>query len=660
MKRKLQILCVALLAFVLCNIPLFAEDFEVDGIYYNITSEEDKTVEVTTGSYKYSGVVTIPESVTNDGSTYSVTSIGDNAFSVCSSLTSVVIGNNVTSIGEKAFSNTYQLTSVVIGNSVTTIGVDAFWNCSGLTSVEIPNSVTSIEHNAFSGCSSLTSVEIGNNVTCISPSAFRNCSSLTSVEIPNSVTSIGDDAFSWCYSLTSVVIGNNVTSISTSAFYGCYGLTSIYIAADNPTYDSRDNCNAIIETQTNTLILGSSKTIIPNSVTSIGSDAFYERSNLTSVVIPNSVTSIGTSAFSGCSSLTSVEIGNNVTYISMFAFSSCSSLTSVEIPNSVTRIGGSAFRGCSSLTSVEIPNSVTRIGDSAFDICPNLTTATVGCSWKTNPLYDFGENVAVNATLHSYENGVCTVCGEGEFVEIELVEGTPFENDETREVAKVTYNRTLPNLKWNALYLPVEIPVAELSENYDVAYFNNMHAYDRNDDGTIDEMDMEIFLIKEGTLHANHPYFIRAKSEAAKQLTLELTDVTLYSTDEASCTSITAASAYMNFELIGVYERCEAEELTGCYAINTSGAWSPIALGSYLNPFRFYLKMISRNGSPVKVDEALKSIRIRLHGEEGTTGIDNMTINCPQTPAIYDLQGRRVSNPGRGMYIVNGKKVMIQ
>jgi hypothetical protein len=116
----------------------------------------------------------------------------------------------------------------------------------------------------------------------------------------------------------------------------------------------------------------------------------------------------------------------------------------------------------------------------------------------------------------------------------------------------------------------------------------------------------------------------------------------------------------MNFELIGVYERYEAEKLTGCYAINTSGAWSPIALGSYLNPFRFYLKMTSRNGSPVKVGEALKSIRIRLHGEEGTTRIDNITINCPQTPAIYDLQGRRVSNPGRGMYIVNGKKVMIQ
>ena len=568
MKRKLQILCVALLALVFRNTPLFAEDFEVDGIYYNITSEEDKTVEVTTGSYKYSGVVTIPESVTNDGSTYSVISIGDYAFYQCLSLTSVVIGNSVTSIGYGAFSACSGLESIIVDEENTVY--DSREDCNAI--------IKTSSNTLIAGCKSTI--------------------------IPNSVTSIGYNAF-----------------------YGCSGLTSVEI---------------------------------PNSVTSIGEGAFYYCSGLTSVEIPNSVTSIGYSAFCYCSGLTSVEIPNSVTSIEWQAFYGCSSLTSVVIPNSVTYIGVTAFEYCSSLTFVEIPNSVTSIGDYAFEYCFDLKTVTVGCSWKTNPLYDFGENVTVNATLHSYENGVCTVCGEGEFVEIELVEGTPFENDETREVAKVTYIRTLPNLKWNALYLPVEIPVAELSENYDVAYFNNMHAYDRNDDGTIDEMDMEIFLIKEGTLHANHPYFIRAKSEAARQLTVELTDVTLYSTDEASCTSITAASAYMNFELIGVYERCEAEELTGCYAINTSGAWSPIALGSYLNPFRFYLKMTSRNGSPVKVDEALKSIRIRLHGEEGTTGIDNMTINCPQTPAIYDLQGRRVSNPGRGMYIVNGKKVMIQ
>jgi hypothetical protein len=148
------------------------------------------------------------------------------------------------------------------------------------------------------------------------------------------------------------------------------------------------------------------------SVTSIGDGAFYYCSGLTSVVIGNNVTTIGQNAFRSCLGLTSVEIPNSVTCIGDDTFYNCSSLTSVEIPNSVTSIGESAFEGCSNLTSVVIPNSVTSIGDWAFSDCSRLTTATVGCSWITNPLYEFDENVTVNATLHSYENGVCTVCGK--------------------------------------------------------------------------------------------------------------------------------------------------------------------------------------------------------------------------------------------------------
>ena len=195
-----------------------------------------------------------------------------------------------------------------------------------------------------------------------------------------SVTSIGSLAFDGCTGLTSVVIPNSVTSIGAGAFSSCSGLTSVVIDKNNGTYDSRDNCNAIIESSTNKLVAGCKSTIIPNSVTSIGGWAFIDCSGLTSVTIPNSVTSIGDCAFSDCSGLTSAIIGNSVKSIGESAFDSCSGLTSVTIGNSVTSIGQKAFCGCSGLTSVTIPNAVISIGYGAFSDCSGLTSVTIGNS----------------------------------------------------------------------------------------------------------------------------------------------------------------------------------------------------------------------------------------------------------------------------------------
>ncbi len=404
-KLKNKLFLILIMSFV-SNVVV-AHDIEVvnaDGktIYYKYSSDMTEVYVTYQGSSygKYSGAINIPESVTYNGKIYPVTSINVEAFKHCSGLTSVTIPNSVTTIGSQAFSGCSALTSVAIGNSVTSIGSFAFTYCTGLTSVTIPNSVTTIGSQAFSGCSALTSVAIGNSVTSIGwyvfggcagltsvtiPNsvtsidgyAFADCSGLTSVNIPNSVTSIGSSAFYKCSGLTSVTIPNSVTSIGSSAFYKCSGLTSIIVENGNKYYDSRGNCNAIIETSNNTLIVGCNKTTIPNSVTSIGDGAFLDCTGLTSATIPNSATSIGDFAFEGCSGLVSVTIGNSVTSIGNYAFEGCTGLTSATIPNSVTTIGDNAFSGCYSLDSVTIGNSVTSIGNYAFNGCTGLTSATI-------------------------------------------------------------------------------------------------------------------------------------------------------------------------------------------------------------------------------------------------------------------------------------------
>ena len=292
-----------------------------------------------------------------------VTSIGNDAFSGCTRLTSVAIPNSVATIGDFAFTNCDNLTSVAIPNSVATIGDFAFTNCDNLTSVVIPKSVTTIGNGAFWDCTGLASVTIPNSVTSIGDFAFFGCTSLTRVDI--------SDIGAWCnisfgygnsnplyYAknlylngelVTDLVIPNNATSIGNYAFSGCTGLTSVEI---------------------------------PNSVTTIGDYAFSGCTGLTSVEIPNSVTTIGDYAFSGCTGLTSVEIPNSVTSIGYSAFSNCTGLTSIEIPNSVTTIGKYAFWGCTSLTSVVIPNSVTSIGYFAFEGCTNLT---IYCEAESKP-----------------------------------------------------------------------------------------------------------------------------------------------------------------------------------------------------------------------------------------------------------------------------------
>ena len=210
--------------------------------------------------------------------------------------------------------------------------------------------LSTIPFGAFARCTALSSITLPNGVKTIDVAAFENCNTITSIVIPNSVTTIEDHSFK-CENLSSIVIGTGLTTINGNAI-SRNNLTSVKVESGNPKYDSRENCNALIETATNELILGCGRTIIPKSVTSIGKNAFSLCEKLTSITIPNSVTSIGNDAFRYCTALTSITIPNSVTSIGSEAFTGCTGLTSVTIGSGVTSVEYFAFYGCSSLISI--------------------------------------------------------------------------------------------------------------------------------------------------------------------------------------------------------------------------------------------------------------------------------------------------------------------
>lgn len=335
-----------------------------------------------------------------------VTCIGDYAFFNCSRLTSVRIPEGVISIDYCAFYGCSSLTSVAIPDSLETIAGSAFSGCSSLKSITIPKGVTRIvEDYAFGFCSSLTSIKVAEEnpvydsrndcnaiietesdtlisacantkipegVTSIADTAFAGCSSLTNIIIPESMTSIGDHAFYGCSGLTSIHIPRNVTNIDIWAFADCSSLTSIKVADGNMVYDSRNNCDAIIETKNRKLIAGCKNTNIPEEITVIGEAAFRGCSDLTSIYIPQNVIDIEDFAFDNCSNLVNINIPEGVTRIGEYAFSTCKGLKSIIIPGSVTSIGSRSFEFCNGLTSICIPEGVTSIEKSAFIQCNNL------------------------------------------------------------------------------------------------------------------------------------------------------------------------------------------------------------------------------------------------------------------------------------------------
>lgn len=427
--KNARLLIVLLLA--LAN-HLFAYDFSAvvpsgQTLYFNVVGNGE--VVVASGENVF-GSLLIPETVVKPSTSmnYTVVGISNAAFRNCVGLISVEIEAPIRSIGEYAFFGCQSLTSVNIPNSVTTIENYAFYECGSWTGVlEIPTSVISIGKASFCGCSSLSSIILPETITSIPDFAFSNCSSITTLNLPTSITTIGSYAFQYCEQLSDITLTESITSIETGAFFGCTSLSSIEIPAsvsyigtiafvgcsslssisvdpNNNVYDSRNNSNAIIKTASNTLLFGCQFTSVPESITSIGDDAFNGHLQLTAITLPNSVESIGGEAFKNCVGLTSITFPDNLISIGGWAFYGCEGLQNITIPNSVVSIGGNAFNSCANLEYVTIGKSVEIIEGQAFKDCVKLLTVNYNADSCLNVGGSHGSPIFENCDCFSNLN----------------------------------------------------------------------------------------------------------------------------------------------------------------------------------------------------------------------------------------------------------------
>lgn len=656
MKKVYLLFLLALLPFV-----VYADPVEINGIFYNLVSKV-KTAEVTSNPNEYSGKVTIPKTVTYGGKEYSVTSIGESAFFSCRGLNSVTIPNSVTSIGSFAFYGCRGLTSVTIPNSVSSIGRSAFYECRSLTSVTIPNSVTTISSATFFGCSGLTSVTIPNSVTSIGggfsvDGAFSGCIGLTSVTIPNSVTDIGSYAFSGCSRLSSITIPNSVTWIGNCVFSECNALTSV---------------------------------TIPNSVTWIGDKAFYGCSGLTSITIGSGVTGISGSAFSGCPELTDVycmvenvpetssdafegsyieyatlhvpvgsvdaykatepwsgfkdilaigtkapdqeftdeqgvkytlnDIGNSYT-VSSHTDDCSGAITIPKTVNgyNVTSIGERAFSNCTALTSVTIPASVTSIGEAAFEGCDLAEVISL----IENP-FDidnsvFSDNTYSNATLTIPAGTKAAYQAKGGWKSFKNILAIDETISTSTAITIGSYGVGTFSSQYDVDFSSVEGLKAYIAAGYD------------DDSKTI--WLLRVFNVPAGTgllvmgtpgetydvpHTVTHSYYTNMlQGNTGNEITIGETD----------------------------------GEMTNYYL--KEGKFLQVSTSAKIGHGKSYLQL------PTHIFAHTRSVGY-VFSDDDKTAISTPAITYQAPDVYYNLQGQRVEHPTKGLYIKNGKKVIVR
>ena len=664
------------IAVLLCSISARAHDFEVDGIYYNVISSSNLTVEVTfrgstSVSYEeYYGEVKIPSTFFYNGMEYRVVSIGSGAFRKCSGLTSIILPEGLTSIGSEAFYYCSGLTSINFPEGLTSIGGEAFYHCSGLTSITLPKSLTSIDEKTFQYCSGLTSITLPKSLTSIDSEAFSDCSGLTSINFSEGLTSIDSKAFSGCYGLISINLPEGLTSIGGEAFYGCRGLTSItlpesltLIAEDafayctniksmtiksgvleimygsygprfepvkvfwlantppeavrkfigkvnyvaNEQYLSRlENCKVYPYLSSMFEVDGLKYVpVSPSERTCDVIDCIYGDSTIAVVNIGETVSYKGIDmkvkkvmpySFSGNGILRDVVIADAVESVGTGCFANCSSLERVKIGSNVSEIGNDAFKDCSLLSDILIPNATKRIGNGAFSGCKSLSDVIIE---------DRSEPLAMGCNYSSPLFSDCPL-------------------DSVYIGGKITYG-TSSREGYSPFYRNTSLRTVVITDREEQIYENEFYGCNNLKNVTIGNGVKSI---------GNYAF--------------------------SGCSALEGFSFGSSMESIGNEAFSDCTNLTQLtsYAV-IPPLCGPQALDD-INKWECVLKIPEGTNDAYMAADQWKEF---FFIENLPAGINDIKQEIGKNAPVYNLNGTRVKNTKnmpKGVYIINGKKVMVK
>lgn len=647
----------------------------------------------------------------------SVTAIGDYAFSACGEMTSISIHKDILSVGNYAFSECSSLADVTIEDrtEVLTLGSNGnrglFADCP-LDLVYIGGKISydtssSKGYSPFSNNTTLRTVTITDKEDTIYPYEFYNCSALKNLTIGDGVTSIGDYAFSGCSSLENFSFGCSMKTIGANAFLGCSKMKEISSSAVNPPICGANalndadkwNCTLYVpvgymapyqaaDQWKEFLLMDDIIPIKRYAMTYMVNDTVYHVDSLAyeeTIVLPDEPIKEG-HTFGGWEGVPETMPIHDVTVNALFTINKyvlsyvvdeeVHMADSITYGDSIVVIAplereGYTFGGWVGAPETMPAKDTTIVG--SFIVNSYLLTYTIDGDTIQSDSVAYGSEITMleapvkaGYSFDGWDQVVAVMPAEdvvinGSYTRLPIENYVISDSDESFTLEedllcdKITYIRNFKNTNWQALYVPFEIPVENIKDDFVVAYINDVHQFDDDDDGTIDRTQVEAIKFTNGVLKANYPYMIRAK--VAGEKTITVTDATLYAAEE---NSIDCSSVFDTYTFTGTYSKIPAAELPkeeGYYALS-GGAWKNIAAGTSLGAFRMYMKIDSRDAS---ASVQARAIEMRVIGDDGVTAIENVGFDTPETKTItFDMQGRRVENPTKGLYIVDGKKVWVK